>query len=115
MHAKLRVLDSDEPYEEVQSLRAWLADEREFRGRVELDAVPVQPGEMGALTDVLTVALASGGAVTVLANSVSVWLQQRHSALRVEVRNPDGAHTTITAEGHVADEMAKMFGTQQPT
>jgi hypothetical protein len=111
MHAKLRVLGSDEPSEEVQSLCAWLTKEREFRGRVDLDAVPVRPGEMGALADVLTVAVASGGALTVLANSVSVWLQQRHSALSVEVTSPDGAHTTITAEGRVADAMAKIFGT----
>jgi hypothetical protein len=115
MHAKLRVIGTNEPFEEVQNLRSWLGNEREFRGRVDLDAAAVRPGEMGALVDVLTVAVASGGAVTVLANSVSLWLQQRHSALKVEVVNPDGACTTITAEGHVADEMAKMFRATEQT
>lgn len=39
---------------------------------------------MGAVSDVLAVAVASGGAITVLASSVKAWLMQRRSAYRIQ-------------------------------
>lgn len=114
MQAKLRVLGHSDPHNEFLSLRDWLVREPLFRGGVYVENRVVEPGDMGTLEDVLIVALGSGGAATVLAKSVSVWLQQRRSGLSVQITGPDGTHVEIIGEGPAADQIAKMFGTSQP-
>jgi hypothetical protein len=74
----------------------------------------MQPGDMGALAEVLTVALASGGAVTTLAGSVSVWLEQRRSNITVEIVDAHGNSTKVTAGGRAADTVAKNFNPDRP-
>jgi hypothetical protein len=74
-----------EDSDEARSLLDWLRQEDDFRGRVRLSPVAPKPGHMGGISDTLTVALGSGGAVTVLAMSISVWLKHRRSDLTVEV------------------------------
>lgn len=104
--ARLRLVGSDNLIDELSSLRQWLGDEPEFRGRVRLEEAPFEAGQMGGLADALSVALASGGALTVLAGSVSVWLRQRRSTLRVTIVSPDGSSQEITATGPAADTLA---------
>ena len=42
---------------DLGSLRDWLRDEPELRGRVRLAVQPPDPGAMGGLSDLLTVAV----------------------------------------------------------
>ena len=114
MQAKVRVLGSRDAEGDFRSLRDWLAREPELRGGVRTEEKPVRPGELGALEDVLMVALGSGGAATVLARSVSVWLQQRRSELSVEITAPNGTHVEITGAGPASDQIAKSLGLSQP-
>lgn len=79
VQARIRVTVGRDIAAEVASLSEWLGREAVFRGRVQLERQPFEPGHMGAIADTLTVALGAGGAVTVLASSVSVWLRQRRS------------------------------------
>jgi cytidylate kinase len=51
---------------------------------------------MGALSDVLIVALGSGGAGVVLARSLSLWIQHRTADLKVTLKGPAG---TVELEG----------------
>jgi hypothetical protein len=106
MEARLELVGGDVGHDELSSLWRWLGDEAEFRGRVRIEEAPVQAGQMGGLAEALTVALTSGGALTVLAGSVSVWLQQRRSTLTVKIVNPDGSAQEITASGPAADTLA---------
>lgn len=110
MQAKLQVIGNDDSHREYVSLRDWLAREPQFRGGIQAEGRPVEPGSMGALEDVLMVALGSGGTATVLAKSVSVWLQQRRSGLSVKMTAPDGTHIEITSEGAASEQIAEMFG-----
>jgi hypothetical protein len=103
MEARLLLSGDDDTADELYSLRQWLSDEDEFRGRVEFEQAPIRPGEMGAVTDALQVALSNDGALTVLAGSVAVWLRTRRSKLKVKIVNPDGSSQEITASGPVAD------------
>ncbi|MEU0502025.1 hypothetical protein [Nocardia sp. NPDC005998] len=114
MDVQLRVAGSHDPHRELVSLRDWTSRESLLRGRVRAEHQPIRPGEMGALEEVLIVALGGGGAATVLARSVSVWLQQRRSELRVEVTTPDGTRVEITGAGPAADQIAKIFETYTP-
>ena len=50
---------------------------------------------MGAVSDALIVAVGSGGVLTALASSLSVWLRHRHSDVEIEVTGDDGRHVRI--------------------
>ena len=114
MDARLLLGGDEVTADELYSLRQWLSGEDEFRGRIKLEQAPIQPGEMGAITDALQVALSNEGALTVLAGSVAVWLRQRRSKLTVKIVNEDGSSQEITASGPVADTIgAKVDPHQQ--
>lgn len=78
---------------ELGQLWDWLRHERELTGRVTL--IPQAPGptDLGGIVDVLTVALGSGGAAAVLAQSLSVWLKTRRSDVSVTVTTDKGTVT----------------------
>ncbi|KAA5831186.1 hypothetical protein ABT337_00295 [Saccharopolyspora hirsuta] len=97
MAVRIRVLEARDQHEELRSLHQWLSLEDELRGQVSLDQPAPRPGEMGTLADALVVALSAGGAVTVLARSLSVWLQQRHSDITVEIED-DGSQRRVTVD-----------------
>lgn len=61
------------------------------------------PGELGAVTDVLIVALGTGGTASVLASSLRTFLAQpRRSDVRITVQAPDGSRVEVDAK-RVAD------------
>lgn len=92
--------DDDEGLAELQD---WLRQEPALRGKVKaVDGVP-KPGELGIVTDLLSVALGSGGAITVLAASLKAFFAQpRRSDLKVTIRTADGGTVEIDAK-RVAD------------
>jgi hypothetical protein len=71
--------------DDLTSLLTWLRDEDELRGHVTRRVAPIQRGDMGAVTDALTVMVGSGGAVTVLLGSIAVWLKNRRSDVTVHL------------------------------
>jgi hypothetical protein len=93
MQARIRV---DQP-DELRSLHQWLQQEDELRGQVALENAPPAPGEMGTLADAIVVAVGSGGAITVLANSITVWLRQRKSAVTVKLTE-NGRTVEVTVD-----------------
>lgn len=105
MQARIRVTAGRDIVAELTSLREWLGREAAFRGRVQVESLPIESGHMGGIVDTLTVALGAGGAVTVLANSMSVWLKQRGSDVNIEVISSIGKKVTLTAK-HVSDVAA---------
>jgi hypothetical protein len=82
---------------ELRSLWDWLRREEELRGLVRPVERPSRPGEMGAVLEALTVAVGTGGVGAVLAHSVSVWLEQRTSDLKVTITGGDGRHVELDA------------------
>jgi membrane-associated two-gene conflict system component 1 (EACC1) len=113
MEARLELIGSDDPQDELSSLREWLAAESEFRGRVRLEQAPIRPGQMGGIADAVQVALDHDGALTVLAGSVAVWLRARRSKLKVKIVNSDGSSQEITASGPAADTLASKVDPHQ--
>lgn len=84
----------------IEDLWQWLHDQDRLGGRVRLDTGAAAPGSMGAaFGDTLAVALGSGGAVTVLAQALIVWLKQpRGVKLRLKVIGADGVTTELDAD-----------------
>ena len=71
--------------DDLHTLAEWLNDEHSLRGRSHIVHGPVQQTELGSVPDLLTVALSSGGAGTVLASSLITWLQTRRTTVKVRV------------------------------
>ncbi|MGD0699140.1 MAG: hypothetical protein ABSA02_04565 [Trebonia sp.] len=83
----IRIVDGD--VEVIQSLADWLAAERELRGRVQTIDGSIREGQLGAVTEMITVALGSGGAGTVLASSLITWLKARPTRAKLIVKSGD--------------------------
>lgn len=119
-HVRIALLDSAEAEAGLRSLLDWLQHEDELRGRVALERKAARPGEMGGLVDVLVVALGSGGAGAVLAQSLSTWIGQRRADLRLTITS-DGRTRTVELDGkRVPDvqalirEVGGLLGDQEP-
>ena len=97
MQVEVEIL-ADDAHDQLTSLRQWLNAEDDLRGRVHRPAATVPPATMGAVADVLTVALAGGGALTVLVGSVSTWLQTGRGQDAVHDQRPDPRRHLVGAE-----------------
>lgn len=86
--------DSDD----LRSLSSFLAQEPQLRGRLQLvDSLP-PAGSLGAVTDVVMVAVGSGGALTALTGAAAVWLQSRGSAIKIRLQDSSGRSAEIDAD-----------------
>lgn len=88
MQVKITLLDGDPS--ELSSLYAWLQRDDEFRGQVKAVSAELKPGEMGGVTDALTVMLGSGTAVA-LAGTLTGWLSARRTRICVDFGSGDKA------------------------
>jgi hypothetical protein len=84
--------------DDLRSLRSWLIDDDELRGRVELRQRDPEPGELGSLTDALMVAAGSGGALTALASVLISWLRHRTTDVTIKVTRSDGSGVEVSAQ-----------------
>jgi hypothetical protein len=83
---------------DVESLGDWLRGEPQLAGRLRVAGPVPGEGELGALADVLVVAVGSGGTLSVLATSLKAWLAQpRRSDVRIRVQHEGGETVEIDA------------------
>jgi hypothetical protein len=94
--------------EEGASLSAWLAEEGEFGGRVQLAERAPAPGTMGALPE-LVVALGPGGAATAFAGAVVAWIRRRSGSTTVTVKRAAGVEISLSAD-HVRGLTTEQLG-----
>jgi hypothetical protein len=91
-------VDGDAGPDDLRALASFLSEERELRGRADVaDEVP-PPGRLGAVSDVLVVAVGSGGALSVLVGAVAAWVQSRGSNVKILLQGPEGQRAEIAAE-----------------
>jgi Effector Associated Constant Component 1 len=84
---------------DIESLSDWLRGEPELAGRLHVAGPVPGEGELGALADVLVVAVGSGGTLSVLAASLKAWLAQpRRSDIRIRVQHEGGETVEIEAD-----------------
>jgi Effector Associated Constant Component 1 len=96
---EIRISVADGDLADLESLDDWLRGEPELAGRVKAVGSPPTQGQLGALTEVLTVALGSGGAITVLAASLKGWVSlPRRSDVRIKIHRSDGGTVEIDAK-----------------
>ncbi|MFF3498437.1 hypothetical protein [Streptomyces sp. NPDC003247] len=99
----LLAVEGPEGPDSLADLRDWLSDDARLRGQVRVAPSRPGPGELGAWSDTLVVAVGAGGALTALARAVAVYVRQpRRSTVRVKVVAPDGTRTELTVQ-HAKD------------
>ncbi|WP_330253542.1 hypothetical protein OG874_02715 [Nocardia sp. NBC_00565] len=109
MTARIRLI-GDDSGRELRDLMSWLEREDEFRGRITVEQQPVQPGEMGSgWSDVLIVAFGAGGAGTVLATTVGVWITHRKPRVDIEIERGKGKSVKITGRDLPAKEVTELL------
>lgn len=96
---RVRVCDTDEPVRDLLLLRRWLDDERALTGAVRVIDTEIGGNDLGGVVDVLEVAAASGGALTVLAGAISTWLKHRRVDLEITLVDADGASRSMVYKG----------------
>jgi hypothetical protein len=80
----------------LESLYDWLRRDPELGVAVRQRKQPPREGEMGSLTDALTVAVSTGGALTMLASVLRAWvLQPRRSHVRIRLETDRGGHQMV--------------------
>jgi hypothetical protein len=109
---RLGIVGGD-PIEELRSLRSWLLAEEPLRGVIRHSPTAGEPADMGSVSDLLVVAVGSGGALAVLARSVSTWLEHRHPGVVLEVKGPDGAALRLEAK-RSAEAVAVIQAMREP-
>jgi hypothetical protein len=92
-------VEGADPVDGLAELSDWLAQEPELRGLIAPKTTGPEPGELGALADVLVAAVGSGGAVSVLAASLKAFLAQpRRADVRIVLSTPDGLRVEVDAK-----------------
>jgi Effector Associated Constant Component 1 len=90
MNPIIGVVGASDSQLEVRSLLDWLRREEDLRGSLmTLMDADVAPGHMGAISDLIQVAVGPGATLTVLAGAIVAWVQSRTSDLHVTVNGVD--------------------------
>lgn len=87
----------DEAAGELRSLVTWLQDEPELRGRTRLASEYGRSGALDASLEILTVALAPGGAGSAFAAAFIAWIRSRRGDVEAELTRPDGSRVRVKA------------------
>lgn len=93
MKVAIGIYDTRDPESTLRSLYRQLRDDEDLRGYlITWDRPPARPGEMGAITEAISVAM-SGSVGAALAGSISVWLRYRTSDLKIKIVTNPGEET----------------------
>ncbi|WP_412543932.1 hypothetical protein R8Z50_15980 [Longispora sp. K20-0274] len=104
----LLAVRSEEDGAGLADLQDWLRHEPELRGRVTPVTRAPGPDELGAVTDVLSVAVGGGGVLAVLAASLrSFFAQPRRSDIRITVHAADGS--TVEVDAHRVTDVETLL------
>lgn len=98
---------------EAFRLKSWLDDVRELRGRSTVGVGATAIGEQGGVSDLLVVALGSGGAVSVLGGALVRWfaVRRRSHPLKLSVTNgKKSVQIEIDPTTESAELVAKILG-----
>ncbi|WIM94057.1 hypothetical protein ACTOB_006057 [Actinoplanes oblitus] len=85
----------DDAADQLLGLRAWLLREDALRGAVSLCVASVARGELGTGTDTLQVV--AGSVSSAFVASLVAWLRTRVGAVRLVMRDREGAEITLEA------------------
>ncbi len=85
---------------DAYELQDWLDRSRELRGHSAVAVPPAEVGYQGPISDIVAVALSSGGAVAMLIRAVLSWMELRRNSgkIHVKFRSKDGAELQVEVD-----------------
>jgi hypothetical protein len=89
--------EGENPADELESLRDWLADTGELKGRVAGVESPPPAGALGPVLDGVLIAMGPGGAAAAFATALVSWLRHRGGAVKIRVELSDGTAVRVDA------------------
>ncbi|WP_169982603.1 effector-associated constant component EACC1 [Microbispora sp. H10836] len=84
--------------DQLRELYAWLAEEPDLRGCVQVAEEEPAPGTMGAPVAALEIVLAGGKAIAALASAVVAWLHTRSGEVSIRL-NRATKEIEVSAKG----------------
>ncbi|MGY2119316.1 effector-associated constant component EACC1 [Nocardia gipuzkoensis] len=94
----------------LRALRTWLVGEDLLRGRARVVTSPPPEGALGSTVETLAIALAPGGAVTVLASALITWIRRQRGDITLKVVRPDGASVEFSgANARLEDDNTRRL------
>jgi phosphatidate phosphatase APP1 len=117
------VVDDDTTGEATRSLRAWLLDQQDLWGRVEVQETIAAPHRLagGGLESIFVavgVSGASAARIRTVGNILVAWLKTRRGTVSLSVTSPSGATLKLTTDVRgltadavrgVIDDLANTF------
>lgn len=97
--------DGSTTADDTISLANWLRSERALQGHIRMVRSKPSEAELGGAFELVTVAIGSGGLATVLAGSLTTWLQNR-TKVRIRISR-DGQ--TIDIDAHNIQNAADLI------
>jgi Effector Associated Constant Component 1 len=115
METEARISIVDGALADLESLYDWLTQEHALMGGVKLEGPAPRENELGAVANVLAIAVGAGGAIPVLASALKAWiLLPRRSDVCIRVEGPEGRVVQIDAkrinETRIDDLLRQAFG-----
>ncbi|MER6689614.1 effector-associated constant component EACC1 [Streptomyces minutiscleroticus] len=102
-------MDEQDGQRQLESLESWLRLDPAFRGRTNLSGAPAE-GNLGSAFELLTIAIGSGGVISVLATSLSAWIQQpKKSDIVLKVTGQNGITVEIDAKRTTPEEVHELL------
>ncbi|WP_148308105.1 effector-associated constant component EACC1 [Actinoplanes friuliensis] len=85
------------------SLLNWLRQEELIKGCVSRHIPPIQPGELGAFSELAVAIPTIAGAAAVVARSIALWMAQNRSDVTLTVKAEDGTDLVTLEAKRVRD------------
>ena len=104
MDAQIRIVGGADG--DLAALGEWLQGENELRGRIHPTYGVIGEADLGPTMELLTVALGTGGAGTVLASSLKTWLITRRTTAKIIVKS---AGRSVTLDIQTNDEVMPLL------
>ncbi|WP_157574010.1 effector-associated constant component EACC1 [Nocardia jejuensis] len=96
---EIDAIEPIDPAEKLRALRTELIEDEALHEKISILSAPPAEGTLGTATDMVIVALGTGGAITVAARAtatvLTAWLHREHTNLDI--------HLTDTATGRSVD------------
>lgn len=115
METEAQISIVDGALADLESLCDWLTQEPALMSRVKLSGPAPRESELGAVPEILTIAVGAGGAISILASALKAWiLLPRRTDACIRVEGPEGRAVQIDVkrinETRVDDLLRQALG-----
>jgi hypothetical protein len=91
-------LQGSHSIDELVSLQDYINAEHGLRAAAKLERQATTDGSLGAVVDLVAVALSPGGVAAILAPALITWIRQHRSKVSLCIKKEDGSEVELSAD-----------------